>query len=132
MKLLPHKIRLSALDGFTLIELMIVVALIGLLSAMAVSIFSGYDCKTKQAEAQKNLSVIYDGQTAYYVEHDEYATALSDIGFAFKATNSGWYQYDAGGNDQTFTATASNGPKGDAWSVNQDKVFSNINKGCGR
>lgn len=118
--------------GFTLIELMIVVALIGLLSAMAASIYSGFDCKAKQAEAKSNLGVIYEGQTGYYVEHSQYATTLSDIGFAIKATSSGWYQYDAGGNDQTFSAIAKNGPKGDAWSINQDKILSNITPGCGK
>lgn len=113
--------------GFTLIELMIVVALIGLLSAMAIAIYSGYDCRTKQSEAKKNLSTIYEGQTAYYVEHNRYASSLAEIGFALKSTS--WYTYTAGGNDQSFLAIASNGPKGDAWSVDQNKVFLNTN-GC--
>ncbi|MEW6261148.1 MAG: type IV pilin-like G/H family protein [Thermodesulfobacteriota bacterium] len=116
--------------GFTLIELMIVVALIGLLSAMAIAIYSGYDCRTKQSEAKKNLSTIYEAQTAYYVEYNQYASTLSDIGFVLKSTS--WYTYAAGGNDQTFLAVASNGPKGDAWSVDQNKVFQNLTNGCAR
>jgi type IV pilus assembly protein PilA len=125
------RIEKTNLDrGFTLIEVMIVVALIGLLSAMAIALYSGYDCRVKQSEAKKNLSVIYDGQTAYYIEHNQYATSLSDIGFSVKSHS--WYTYDAGGNDQTFLAMASNGPKGDAWSVDPDKVFQNLTNGCAK
>lgn len=117
--------------GFTLIELMLVIALIGILAAISIVIFSGYHCRVKQSEARNSLSVIFNSQMAYYVEHNRYANSLAAIGFSVKAANnSGWYTYQTSGDEQVFTALAYNGPKGDSWSINQDKVLSNLTNGC--
>lgn len=52
--------------GFTLIELMIVVAIIGLLAVVAIPQFQRQMRKAKTAEATINLKHMYDGLTAYY------------------------------------------------------------------
>lgn len=52
--------------GFTLVELMIVVALISILAAVAVPTFSHYIDEAKTAEARENLSAIGAGALAYY------------------------------------------------------------------
>ena len=55
-------------SGFTLIELMIVVAIIGVLSAIAVPSFIRYIKKSKTTEARMHLEKIYNGARAYYYE----------------------------------------------------------------
>lgn len=56
--------------GFTLIELMIVVAIIGVLAAIAIPSFMKYIRRSKTSEAVMNLRKMYDGAVAYYLsEH---------------------------------------------------------------
>ncbi len=54
--------------GFTLIELMIVVAIIGILSAIAIPAFIGYIRRSKTAEATSNLKLMYTGAAAYFAQ----------------------------------------------------------------
>lgn len=62
----------SKSKGFTLIELMIVVAIIAILAAIAIPNYLRYAMKSKTAEATTNLGAIRTGETAYYAENDAY------------------------------------------------------------
>jgi len=66
--------------GFTIIELMIVVAIIAFLSMVAVPTFSKFLAKAKRAEAYMNLSSIYAAEKAYWAEHNTYSDVLSGDG----------------------------------------------------
>lgn len=59
-------------DGFTLIELMIVVAIIGILAAIAVPVFGSYLNKSKVGEAYTFLGEIKQRQEAYRAEFGQY------------------------------------------------------------
>ncbi|GAB4365431.1 MAG: hypothetical protein Kow00128_07950 [Deltaproteobacteria bacterium] len=58
--------------GFTLIELMIVVAIIGILAAIAIPNFLKFQAKSKQSEAKTNLKGVYTAETGYFGENNSY------------------------------------------------------------
>ena len=58
--------------GFTLVELMIVVAIIGILAAIAIPNFLQFRLKAKTSEAKSNLGAIRSTEVAYYAEWDFY------------------------------------------------------------
>lgn len=62
----------SARKGFTLIELMIVVAIIGILAAIAIPNFIRYQLKSKQSEAKTVLGGIKTSQEAFRGDYDDY------------------------------------------------------------
>jgi type IV pilus assembly protein PilA len=62
------KMKKRIAGGFTLIELMVVVAIIGILAAVAIPAFMKNARKAKTAEAVTNVKKIYDGARSYYEE----------------------------------------------------------------
>lgn len=67
--------------GFTLVELMIVVAILGIVSALAIPNFLRYQAQSRQSEARTNLSAIYVSEMAYYGEQSVYGN-FSQIGYS--------------------------------------------------
>src|SRR5512134_3949344 len=66
--------KLRNRKGFTLIELMIVVAIIGILAAIAIPNFLKFQAKSKQSEAKTNLKAILTAETSYFGEFNTYGT----------------------------------------------------------
>ncbi len=82
MKVAFHKVHKEA--GFSLVELMIVVGIIGLLATLAIPRFQQFQAKAKMAEAKTTLSHIYTLQEAYHLDNNTYQ-AFTKIGY-----NAGW------------------------------------------
>lgn len=61
--------------GFTLIELMIVVAIVAILAAIALPIYSNYITRGKLTEAQNNLSNLRVQMEQFYQDNRQYASA---------------------------------------------------------
>ena len=60
-------------DGFTLLELMIAVLLLGLMAGAAIPNFMSYQARSRRTEAFSNLSAIERLQSGYFAEADDYA-----------------------------------------------------------
>jgi prepilin-type N-terminal cleavage/methylation domain-containing protein len=120
--------------GFTLIEVMITVAIIGILAAVAIPSFASYRMKAKTSEAEINLAAIATSEIAYHAEFDTFTACAPDpavipsgapapwvaantdfnaIGFSPKDQNV-YFQYEvAGAGVTTFTGTATGDVDGD-------------------
>jgi type IV pilus assembly protein PilA len=68
--------------GFTLIELMIVVAILGILAAIAIPAFATYIRRSKTGEAYENLEGLFKAVSAYYNKEFQSGQAITDIAFA--------------------------------------------------
>jgi type IV pilus assembly protein PilA len=68
-------------SGFTLVELMVVVAIIGLLSSVALPNFRKYQAKSKMSEAKLQLSALYTAQSAFFSDYNMYASCLAYMGY---------------------------------------------------
>lgn len=76
-----HKSRTSQ-GGFSLVELMVVVAIIGVLASIAVPAVNKYIAKARQSEAKTSLSSLYTSEKAFYAEYTAYHTAFQAVGYS--------------------------------------------------
>ena len=89
--------------GFTLIELMVAVAIIGILVTLATGSFLTYQAKVKQAEAKTNLSSIGVLAQSYKTEYDTYIAGWANIGWQPLGSTRYryWYNGEAAANTPT-------------------------------
>ena len=78
--------------GFTLIEMMVVIAIISILAALAVPNFLQLEGRAKQVEAKTNLRSLYNLEKAYYAGNNTFSTSVARIGFNLERSNR--YQYN--------------------------------------
>ena len=70
--------RLKALQGFTLVELMVVVAIIGILAAVVYPSYTKYVTKTNRLGAKMALAELAQLQEEYFIANKVYATSLGE------------------------------------------------------
>ncbi len=81
-------------QGFTLIELMIVVAIVGILAAVAIPSYQQYIQKTRRVDAKETLMRLATLQERFFFQKSSYTKDLAELGVAGTPPLSpeGWYE----------------------------------------
>lgn len=142
--------------GFSLIELMTVVAIIGILVALSIARFNAFQAKARQAEAKSNLNLIYTLMISFAA--DQGSSGFTDgvftnpigagnncedqtnnIGFSLPSCKNSFYGYSVPeATATTFTGMAASGvgeantvfpgcATQDLWQVDETSVISDVN-----
>lgn len=72
--------------GFTLIEILIVVAIVGILAAIAVPNYSSYMIDGRRTDAITFLSEVAGEQIRYFSDNNQYADDMKELGYGDAAT----------------------------------------------
>ncbi|MFK8079794.1 MAG: type IV pilin protein [Granulosicoccus sp.] len=74
-------------SGFTLIEVLIVVAILGIVAAIAIPSYSRYVINANRTDAISFLSEVAGEQQRYFSQNNAYANAMSDLGYGDQDTS---------------------------------------------
>ena len=96
-------------QGFTLLELMVVVAIVGILASIALPSYQEYLKKARRSAAQSHLMDVAQRQQQYLIDARSYATTLSALNVETLADVSSYYTIEIEASDgppPSFTVTA--------------------------
>ena len=109
--------------GFSLMEVMIVVVIIGILAALAYPNLEKYLKRARQTEAKTNLSAIYTAQKIYFTLHQSYAEDINELYLSLAQGDPYTFNIQEA-STSTFKAQAEGNIDDDAldiWTIDQDK-----------
>ena len=109
--------------GFSLMEVMIVVVIIGILEALAYPNLEKYLKRARQTEAKTNLSAIYTARKIYFTLNQSYAEDINKLDLSLVQGDP--YTFTVEASTSTFKAQAEGNIDDDdaldTWTIDQDK-----------
>lgn len=90
---------ISKANGFTLIELMVVVAIVAIIAAIAIPSYNNQVTKSRRADGQALLQEVMQAQHRHFSENLTYVTTLTTLAYGSNAnieSQEGYYQVSAG------------------------------------
>lgn len=95
--------------GFTLIELMVVVAIIAIVAMIALPSYSRYAYRTRRADGKNMLMMVAAAQERFYTNYNHYGS-MSDINYQNGLSEKGYYLVTSAngssGDNQSYVLTA--------------------------
>ena len=130
--------RPKLLTGFTLLELMLVVVIVGIIATFAIPGYLGVKQRAEGRQAARQLKLIQDAEKIQFLEEDTYVACNGIVGpgscsirLELELPDDGWnYTVILAGGAGGFVATASKGVGLCAYNINANMAKPNFNPAC--
>lgn len=119
-------------NAFTLTELLVVLAIIGILLLIAIPNLMPVISKARSTEAKQNLAYIHSLEKSWYMEHSKYSADLRELGFEIENSAEAQYSYEITSGGTTFKAVATavtdfdNDGQINVWEIDQNKNLKEV------
>ncbi len=128
------KVRNSQ-KGFTIVELLIVIVVIGILAALVITTFTGIQQKARDTERTTDIKALHGQIEAYFAQNQKYPTLANMNDSTWRASNMKGLDQEAlkdpkGGSTPTLVTTPASGAYAYAVTASDGSACDNTTKDC--